>query len=521
MLFLSFLLHQLNPHIVFISSEKLLNTCPPRLDFIDDQKTLTADRTWIGTGEKSLDKFENININDGIVVFISDYGPHCRCPEKHPNATIICVSFSLVGLYNIINNAICQIRMWKDEYFTAADQSLYATLELTANLSSSSVVLLNPNYKIVLSSGLENSAFLTGQLAHSGTLPKQIVDNLFAEDVFDNLPVEYSIPNNQRSLYGLRIYHEKNLISVLVLEADSERTDIDFLGLCACARQAFYHHIISTSSLRLGTYTKKFKEFWQEVMTQKLIQPFEVLQELKQLPFPAETFVRVLVVAFQHKNTEQTPYNYVLAQLREIFPDCNMTVYENEVIILKTHCERCFNLDLNTERITEILELSNGFIGISNGTRNYGTLRSLYLLAKNTIPLACELRKNRGERIFFYEDFWTYTIIDMCAHRFFELHHHDDIVYLIHPAVILITRYDKKHNTNLRDTLLYYLLNDRNLVKTAAVTFAHRNTVINKVHKINDLICLDLEDGVLRQRLIFSCQVIDYYENYLKKELQI
>lgn len=520
MLFLSFVMQHLEPFIVSTSSLKSPRTCPQRIELLDTQETLTADRIWICSGDKNKDKLENIKIDDDVIVFLSDYNPDCRCPESNPSASFICVSCSLPSLYNIINEAICRILLWKDKYITAVDQSLYATLELTAELSSSPVVLLNPNYRIVLSSGLDNSTFLKEQLAETGELPKQIIDSLFAYDSIDNLPVEYSVPDSQLSLFGLRIFHEHQLISVLVLEATSNRKDFDFQALCACAGQALYHHIIPNSSRRLGIYTKKFQEFWLGIMAQKLTQPFEILQELRQLPFPAEDFVRVLVVAFQCKNTE-TPYNYVIAQLREVFPACNITVYENEVVILKTHSERCFNLELDTERLTEILERHNGFMGISNGTRDYGFLRSLYILAKNTISVAGELRQTPNDRIFFYEEYWVYTVIDMSAHRFFELHNHDDIVYLIHPAIVHITRYDKQHNTNLRDTLYYYLLNDRNLVKTAALTNAHRNTVINKVNKINKLICLDIEDGNLRQRLIFSCQVINYYEKYMKRKLKI
>lgn len=113
-----------------------------------------------------------------------------------------------------------------------------------------------------------------------------------------------------------------------------------------------------------------------------------------------------------------------------------------------------------------------------------------------------------------------YCVIDLCVQRYLEIEGNDDVLYLVHPAVILLTRYDSQHNSNLRDVLYYYLLNDRNLVKTAAATYMHRNTVINKVNKILDLLQLDLEDGNLRQRLMFSCQFIRYYENVLKREFR-
>lgn len=521
MLFLSYILHELDPHIVFTSFDETQKICPQRLDFAEDQHTLTSDRAWILSAGQMEDLSADIDIETGTIIFISECQSKSGFTDEHPDAAFICVSCSTAALYNIINNTLCKLRQWSEKYVTAADQSLYATINLTAELSSAAVVLLNPNYRVVVSSGLEGSTFLAEQLTASGALPAQLAADLFGKDDRSSLPVRYSIPDSRYSLYGMRLFHEQNLISVLVMEAETNRTDIDFYGLCTCAGQALYRHIIPPNSLHLGTYTKKFRELWLEIMTEQLTQSFEIHHELEQLPFPIRTFVRAIVVEFQNKNAGGTPYSLILAELREVFPECNITVYENDIVILQTYADRCFELNLNTKELFAILERHNGFAGISNGTRDYGFLRSLYLLAQNTIVLASELRKNPKDRIFFHEEYWVYTAIDMCAHRFYDIHHHDDIVYLIHPAVIHLTRYDKQHNTNLRDTLFHYLLNDRNLVKTASVTFSHRNTVINKINKINKLICLDLDDGVLRQRLIFSCQVIRYYEDYAKKQLKI
>ena len=521
MLYLSFLLQQLNPHVMHTSRWQSTKTCPARIEIIENQEKITSDRTWLGSGEEIIDKLKDTSIEAGTVIFISDFRSDKCNSIRHINATFILADCSLATLYNIVNNSLCQIRLWTDQLCNAADQSLYNTLSLSAQFVSAPIVLLNPDYRIILSSKLEESKFLTEQLADSGALSEDLVNNIFGKDSEEHSPLKYSIPGKNISLFGQRLYHDKKLISILIIEDDADRTGIDFWGLCDATGKALYRHIIPTNSLRLGTYTMKFQKFWQEIMSQKLTQSVEIIKALEELPFPTDNFISVIVVAFEEQNAEHTPYSFVLAQLRDVFPDCNMTVYENEIVILRTYCERCFRQDLDTEKLSSILEKHNCYIGISNGTRDYGNLRSLYILSKHTIVLASKLRQKPDERIFFNEEYWVYAAIDMCAHRFYELHHHDDIVYMIHPAIIHITRYDKQHNTNLRDTLFSYLLNDRNLVKTAAETFAHRNTVLNKVNKINKLICLDLEDGNLRQRLIFSCQVIMYFEKYMQKKLRI
>jgi len=128
------------------------------------------------------------------------------------------------------------------------------------------------------------------------------------------------------------------------------------------------------------------------------------------------------------------------------------------------------------------------------------------------------LRQNPEERIFYHEEYSMYTVIDLCAQRYLEIDGNEDPLYLMHPAVVLLTRYDRMHNSNLNEVLYAYLLNNHNLVKTAASVHMHRNTVINKVNKIMELTNLDLEDSNLCQRLMFSCQFVRYYEKVLKMD---
>ena len=114
-----------------------------------------------------------------------------------------------------------------------------------------------------------------------------------------------------------------------------------------------------------------------------------------------------------------------------------------------------------------------------------------------------------------------YHVGDLAAQQFIKSFGHSDIIYLINPAIVELARYDKAHNAGLRDTLFYYPVNDRNLQRTAQVMFMHRNTVVNRIHKIIELTGLDLSDGELCQRLIFSCQMVRYYEDVLHLKLNL
>jgi len=156
---------------------------------------------------------------------------------------------------------------------------------------------------------------------------------------------------------------------------------------------------------------------------------------------------------------------------------------------------------------------------LSNATRDYSKLNTLYSLTCRAGLIADRLNLQPDEHIYHYERYSMYQIIDLCTQRYMSLFNHSDIMYLIHPIVVHLTRYDEKHRTNLRDVLYYYLLNSQDVKRTAEVLYMHRNTVSNKINLIRSICHIEFEDGGLCQRLLFSCQVMLYYERVLQQRL--
>ena len=122
-------------------------------------------------------------------------------------------------------------------------------------------------------------------------------------------------------------------------------------------------------------------------------------------------------------------------------------------------------------------------------------------------------------RVYPYEEFAIYVSIDMAAKQFADSMCSTDIILLSDPAIITLYRYDTEHNSNLCDVLFHYLSRGRSVSETAKALYMHRNTVQNKIAKISQLTSLDLADGNVGQRLLYSCQIIRYYTEYLGQSL--
>lgn len=67
-----------------------------------------------------------------------------------------------------------------------------------------------------------------------------------------------------------------------------------------------------------------------------------------------------------------------------------------------------------------------------------------------------------------------------------------------------IAAYDEENESDLFKTLKALLENERNMNETAKKLFIHRNTLTYRIHKLEDLFHVHLEDHISRNRLYFS-----------------
>ncbi len=78
---------------------------------------------------------------------------------------------------------------------------------------------------------------------------------------------------------------------------------------------------------------------------------------------------------------------------------------------------------------------------------------------------------------------------------------------LLHPGLTRLKRYDERHGTDFYNTLYQYLLAERNVVATAKALFIHRNSMIYRLQRIQQLLDVDLDDPNMRLYLLLSYQI--------------
>lgn len=134
-------------------------------------------------------------------------------------------------------------------------------------------------------------------------------------------------------------------------------------------------------------------------------------------------------------------------------------------------------------------------IGISLPFSNIATLKSHYQEAVDAFETGLML--DPDIQIYTFEDYGIYvmfrTVSDM-----------EDLSRYLHPALPKLAAYDRESGTNLELTLHTYLRNSCSTTDTAKALYLHRNSVIYRLRRIEELCDVDLGDTDTRFRLRLS-----------------
>jgi len=266
-----------------------------------------------------------------------------------------------------------------------------------------------------------------------------------------------------------------------------------------------------------------FSGFLIDILSKKLHDYSDIAERTSILQHPIKkNRYHFVIIDFKNKQVLINNPAPLLNHLSNLFYESNITIYENKIVIVYPSDSIINKIpDELKKDLLEFLQENDAYASVSNGVKRIEMMSVIYSLTRNILKLGPSLSYNNDTRIFEQEAYSMYYVIDLCAKQFERLFHSNDIIYLTHPGIFALMRYDSKNNTNLLDVLFCYLMNNRNLSKTSKQLFLHRNTTLNRINKILEIINVNLDDGNVQSKLMFSFLLINYYRDYRKLPLHL
>lgn len=268
-----------------------------------------------------------------------------------------------------------------------------------------------------------------------------------------------------------------------------------------------------------GDRQQELVHFFKEISEQKADSAKIFQHYYDKFPYPLKTFIAVIVLKpsrnFRNSVQETTE------QLSVFFPETNLFYYEKEWIVFYSQEEQASgHINISYQDFSSLLAAFHLYAGISYAGVRPENLYTLYLTAQASLNLGVRISlPSEYRRIFLFSQYHALYIIHLCAAQYDRRHNRADMYYLAHPDIIRIYLYDKDHNSDLLDTLYAFLINDSNLTKAAQHLYMHRNTVYNKLLKIESIIGYRLDNVDNTTSFILSYMVIRYYRDYLKNDI--
>lgn len=206
---------------------------------------------------------------------------------------------------------------------------------------------------------------------------------------------------------------------------------------------------------------------------------------------------------------EESYSGYACNLLQKYFPTLQSFLHEEEVYMLVTMPEET-PIHQAKEHIIEIIAQTGTYFGAKHSWQCYisnpfSVLSDIYYAKKQCQKLqkisSAELPNS--PQSYFYEDY-------IIPHAFSYLEKEYDLNFLIWPLFWEIHTYDKKHHTCYIETLKQYLNNDCNLTRTAQAIHMHRNSVENRLKRIESLFHIDLSRFHTLHLLYWTFRLIAY-----------
>lgn len=262
-----------------------------------------------------------------------------------------------------------------------------------------------------------------------------------------------------------------------------------------------------------------FADFIHNVLARKLVEDREILEAFRDFPTTVDLSYRVLIFQFDDTEAADRSMSVLIRKLHDIFLRINVANYFGRAVaIVQPPDWDHDDMIMPAQQYGELNALCTQLgcrCAMGNPCLNWQILRTELHIVKNTLQVAPLVGNDPEQRLYYSEDYMTYLTMGWCMRTYIEEYQHDNYLYLVHPGVAQIIRYDQENDSDLRNVLYGYLLNECNASKTAEALYMHRNTVVYKIKKIEKLLTVKLNDPVVRERVLWSCMMSRYCENVL------
>ncbi len=506
---------ELNIHIIYDSLKKY----KPKL-YTYKEKGLTLSRVCLPKFDETLNKHyiyvmnaEEIKKYHSILHDIDIISIGTLSKEVRHSLSVIEISntYDFITIFNEVQDIFSKYKKWNTNLLKsiASNESLQSIANKAATVLDNPFVLFDITFKL---------------LAIGGEIPKDYEGTSW-ESVIEKeyVPVEtfeipghnlyfflkqnkefYYPPGNPYSPYTnifLNLYIDDHLFAIL---ADTD-ANVPFtngqLSLLKHIRDMLEFAL--TSNLK-NKGTSEILIYYIEKLLRGLSVDNKILSyHLEKRGWDVNGYFCIYTLS--DRNGEKLSDNkeeFCLLRIKKLIKNAIVFTYENYIIVI--NMEKSNKLDANLiDEMSALLNRLELHAGYSQTFYYFSELQYYYNQSKLAIM---EGKITDPEKATWdYNDYYFQYIINV-------LNNYTSLKMLCHPGILKLLNYDMANNTNFIKCIQTYLVNGCNISQTGKDLFMHRNTLVYRLEKIQQILELDVLKlhELQKIQLWFSCIICKY-----------
>ena len=432
--------------------------------------------------------------------FIGSGGDGVIC--VHERDMMLLDTNDIDNVLNEIFSAFDFYNKWADNMMDAVNNncSLQKLIDDSHSIIDEPIIVYDASYKVMGYSSTYRQDFTETQwnkmLTANGNFLNKMVslkpglqkDNQFQSAYIANFP---ELTN--RSISVNMFNFKKYLGQIIVIESKHKITE-GRLHICATLANIIEYWIRYNDQ---KSEQKIESTIFAGLLENKHLLKEEVNQQMTLLNWK-ENDKKIIIKIFLFDSSPEV-HQKLLHYVETNMPDCYAIIFEFSVAII---CNiSLFSMENVKKELAILLKQNLCCCGVSFEFTNIMNLKQYYEQADIALKFGSP---NTGSINFCSDYIMNYVLNQVKTHA---------KTSVIHPVIYLLKQYDNDNKAELYETLYQYLLNERNLVKTAEALSIHRNSLLYRIKKIKELIEVDIDNPHVRQYLLFSFQLYEYEES--------
>ncbi len=426
---------------------------------------------------------------------------------------------SLPAVANCLYNGFTAIQAWSAELDSAilSGQDYPTIFNIGGRFfGNNALIMVNSSYSVIGTNLLSSPSHeRIDFILKNGYYTKEMTDSLArmgyqANGTKYTVPCILNPPNYMDCPLMVQSIHADNGIFlgfITVYFIDSAPTPGQFDLFCYFSRKVRDYYL-ETSEENSST-PRPLEVFMADLITHTREDETFLQDRARSLRLPLDATYRLCVIHWNNFILPQA--DYIMSRLRTClkFPFFRVILYHESVLLLLqgdiSSLKVIEEINESLGEFGDLLTICQGYAGFSTASFPLMKMNIAYQQAVTAARYGMMLDPER--HIYFYSHYYIYEMLDDYKKRYaLEDMFVQKLRLLENPAE---ERYD---NLSL---LRNYLLTERSISTTAKIMHMHRNSVIYRLGKIQDILGLDLNDPDVRLRLLISYKILELQAGHI------